>query len=80
MCTLQSEERGIWEETPSGNAQVGGEVSYVRLLVREQTLIQLCSMATTKVETVCSYLAEIACQLSSEIVTELPIERQEQRS
>jgi hypothetical protein len=26
MYTLQSEERDIWEETPSGKAQVGGEV------------------------------------------------------
>src|SRR5271168_2829732 len=43
---LQSEERGIWEETPPGKPQVGGEVSCGRLLVRERTLIQLCSMAT----------------------------------
>jgi hypothetical protein len=29
MCTLQSEERGMWEETPSGKAQVGGEATCI---------------------------------------------------
>jgi hypothetical protein len=35
MCTLRSEERGTWEETPSGKAQAGGEISCDRLLMRE---------------------------------------------